>query len=173
MFESKSERFPDDPAAHLGPGSHDYKYPDEVTMEKKMVRRDPSFLGGVSHQGINNGEIKNEPSIERSVRHGDPGERGPGHYGIPEYIPRNPDDLTNQPVPADNPCRPSSSMLSSDTFAVVVVAPPPPASASLLKVALCKARSRSCAWTFACKGAHERAHERTRARVKDGVERER
>ena len=112
MFESKSERFPDDPAAHLGPGSHDYKYPDEVTMEKKMVRRDPSFLGGVSHQGINNGEIKNEPSIERSVRHGDPGERGPGHYGIPEYIPRNPDDLTNQPVPADNPGRPSSSMLS-------------------------------------------------------------
>jgi hypothetical protein len=112
MFESKSARFPDDPAVHLGPGSHDYKYPDELTMEKKMVRRDPSFLGGVSHQGINNGEIKNEPLIERSVRHGDPGGRGPGHYGIAEYRPRNPDDLTNQPVPADNPGRPSSSMLS-------------------------------------------------------------
>ena len=112
MFESKSKRFPDDPAVHLGPGSHDYRYPDEVTAEKYMVRRDPSFLGGVSHQGINNGEIKNEPLIERSVRHGDAGGRGPGHYGIPEYRPRNPDDLTNQPVPADNPGRPSSSMLT-------------------------------------------------------------
>ena len=100
------------------------------------------------------GEISNEPLLERSVRarppclplppsrcgltpavwqvrHGDPGDRGPGHYGIPEYRPRcgcydssrppalfltagvfwnsNPDDLTNCPVPADNPGRPSSA----------------------------------------------------------------
>ena len=39
MFESNSIRFPDDPAAHLGPGSHDYKTPDEVEAEKKAVRR--------------------------------------------------------------------------------------------------------------------------------------
>ena len=51
MFESNSIRFPDDPAAHLGPGSHDYKTPDEVEAEKKAVRRDPSFTGGISHQG--------------------------------------------------------------------------------------------------------------------------
>lgn len=138
MFESKSQRFPDDPAAQLGPGSHDYKYPDEVSMEKFVVRRDPSFLGGDSHHGFSHGEIRNvspqaipchnlifrgavserllvcfqEPSIPRNVRHGDPGDRGPGHYGIPEYHPRNPDDLHNQPVPADNPGRPSSSMLA-------------------------------------------------------------
>jgi hypothetical protein len=30
VFVSRSERFPDDPAAHLGPGSHDPTYPDEV-----------------------------------------------------------------------------------------------------------------------------------------------
>lgn len=91
-FESRSERFPDDPAAHLGPGSHDAVTPDERIKQKKLLRRDPSFA---------NAEIINEPIIERTTRHGDPSEGGPGSYDLE----------AERPSILNDPLRPSSSFL--------------------------------------------------------------
>ena len=51
-------------AVDLGPGHYDVIYPDEWSFQKQLLRADPSFT---QH------ERKNEPLLERSARHGDPG----------------------------------------------------------------------------------------------------